>query len=175
MTLGAEQWNRDLLLKRGKISESLVTQMLGWQHSGFGVHHAVRLDADDLAGRQRLAQYMLRCPFSLERMIRVTEQGTVIYLAEKKACRRFPKPASGDLFGGSPTGSPATSRSSTPWTSSPSSPRTSPTPASIWCATSASTRIRDAACEPKPTATRRTMPGPRRRHRPPGPADAGPP
>ena len=50
----------------------------------------------DASGR---AHYMLRCPFSLERMIRVTEQGTVIYLAEKKACRRFPKPASGDLFG----------------------------------------------------------------------------
>ncbi len=92
----------DLLLKRGKISESLVTQMLGWTHSGFGVHHAVRLDADDRAGRERLAHDMLRCPFSLERMIRVTGQGTVIYLAEKKACRRFPKPASGDLFGGSP-------------------------------------------------------------------------
>ena len=43
---------------------------------------------------------MLRCPFSLERLIRVTEQGKVIYLAEKKACRRFPKPASGDLLGG---------------------------------------------------------------------------
>ena len=90
----------DLLLKRRKIDQSLVTQMLGWQHSGFGVHHAVRLDAEDLAGRERLAHYMLRCPFSLERLIRVTGQGTVIYLAEKKACRRFPRPASGDLFGG---------------------------------------------------------------------------
>ncbi len=64
--------------------------MRGWTHSGFGVHHAVRLDADDRAGRERLAHYMLRCPFSLDRMIRVTEQGTVIYLAEKKAGRRFP-------------------------------------------------------------------------------------
>ncbi len=81
-------------LNRGKIDESRVTQMLGWNHSGFGVHHAVRLDADDLAGRERLAQYMLRCPFSLERMIRVTKEGKVIYLAEKKACRRFPKPTS---------------------------------------------------------------------------------
>ena len=90
----------DLLLKRGKIDQSLVTQMLGWQHSGFGVHHAVRLDADDLAGRERLAHYMLRCPLGLERMIRVTEQGTVIYLAEKKACRRFPMPASPYLFSG---------------------------------------------------------------------------
>ncbi len=26
----------------------------------------------------------------------------MIYLAEKKACRRFPRPASPDLFGGSP-------------------------------------------------------------------------
>ena len=43
----------DLLLKRGKINESLVTQMLGWNHSGFGVHHAVRLDAEDGAGRER--------------------------------------------------------------------------------------------------------------------------
>ena len=43
---------------------------------------------------------MLRCLFSLERMLRVTEQGRAIYLAEKKACRRFPKPANGDLFSG---------------------------------------------------------------------------
>ncbi len=90
----------DLLLTRGRINESVVTQMLGWQHSGFGVHHAVRLDADDRAGCERVAHYMLRCPFSLERMIRVTNDGKVIYLAEKKACRRFPKPASPDLFGG---------------------------------------------------------------------------
>ena len=74
--------------------------MLGWNHSGFGVHHAVRLHADDLAGRERLAHYMLRCPFSLERLIRVTEQGKVIYLAEKRSCRRFPRPASPDLFNG---------------------------------------------------------------------------
>ena len=59
----------DLLLTRGKIDQSLVTQMLGWKHSGFGVHHAVRLDADDLAGRERLAHYMLRCPLGLERLI----------------------------------------------------------------------------------------------------------
>ena len=31
-----------------------------------------------------------------------TGQGTVIYLAEKRSCRRFPNPASPDLFGGSP-------------------------------------------------------------------------
>ena len=51
------------------------------------------------AGRQQ-SHYMLRCPFSLERLIRVTEQDKVIYLAEKRSCRRFPKPASPDLFNG---------------------------------------------------------------------------
>jgi len=89
----------DLLLKRGKINESLVTQMMGWQHSGFSTHHAVRVQAGDFKGLQRLAQYMLRCPFSLARMIRVTDQGQVIYLAEKNAPQRFPKPASENLFG----------------------------------------------------------------------------
>ncbi len=53
--------------------------MLGWNHSGFGVHDAVRLDADDLAGRERLSNHMLRCPFSLERLIRVTGQGMRSY------------------------------------------------------------------------------------------------
>ena len=43
---------------------------------------------------------MLRCPVSLQRMLRVTAEGKVLYLAETKAPRRFPKPASGDLFGG---------------------------------------------------------------------------
>jgi hypothetical protein len=96
-------WQRkvfDLLLKRGKIDEALVTQMLGWRHSGFAVNCAVSLDADDVAARQRLAQYMLRCPFSLQRLIRVTPEGKVLYRAEKPDCQRFPEPAGPDLFGG---------------------------------------------------------------------------
>ncbi|MCH7848332.1 MAG: hypothetical protein IIB53_08215 [Planctomycetes bacterium] len=64
--------------------------MLGWNHSDLGVHHVVRLDADGGAGRERLAHSMLRCPFSLERLIRVTEQGKVIYLAENRSRQRFP-------------------------------------------------------------------------------------
>ncbi len=31
--------------------------------------------------------------------IRVTDQGQVIYRAEKRDCRSFPKPASASLFG----------------------------------------------------------------------------
>ncbi len=39
----------------------------------------VRLGPDDLAGRERLARY----PFSLQRMIRVTDGAQVLYVAEK--------------------------------------------------------------------------------------------
>ncbi len=73
--------------------------MLGWKHSGFGVHHGVCLAEGDAAGVERIAQYMFRCPFSLQRMIRVTDAGQVLYVAEKRAPQRFPKPASADLFG----------------------------------------------------------------------------
>ncbi len=72
----------------------------GWEHSGFAVHVAVTVAPDDLAGRERLLHYMLRCPFSLERLIRVTPDGKVLYLAEKTTPRHFPRPASPDLFGG---------------------------------------------------------------------------
>lgn len=66
------------------------------------MHYGVRLEAGDVAGRDRLAQYMLRCPFSVQRLIRVTAEGKDLYRAEKKACRRFPKPASSDLLGDVP-------------------------------------------------------------------------
>ena len=89
----------DLLMQRGKIDESLVRQMTGWQHSGFAVHLAVTVAPDDLPGRERLLHYMLRCPFSIQRVIRVTDQGQVLYRAEKTTPHRFPRPASPDLFG----------------------------------------------------------------------------
>ena len=66
----------DLLLKRGKINAALVAQMLGWTHTGCGVHHAVRLGADDGAGRQRLAHSMLRCPLGLNKPLSIAEAGS---------------------------------------------------------------------------------------------------
>ena len=40
------------------------------------------------------------CPFSLARVVRLTDEGSVIYRAERDHCRRFPGPASSDLRGG---------------------------------------------------------------------------
>ena len=61
-------------------------------HSGFSVDQSVLLAAGDQAGIERLVQYMTRCPFSLSRLVRVSDTGQVVYQAEKRACRAFPDP-----------------------------------------------------------------------------------
>jgi len=50
------------------LGPALAERMLGWRHTGFSVHNSVRVRAGDAAGRRRLAQYMLRAPFSLVKM-----------------------------------------------------------------------------------------------------------
>src|SRR5438309_856410 len=37
-------------------------------------------------------QYMVRCPFSLARLVKVTTTGDVVYKAEKEQCAAFPDP-----------------------------------------------------------------------------------
>ena len=44
--------------------------------------------------------YMTRCPFSLSRLVKVSDTGQVIYQAEKQACRAFPDPQGDDMQSG---------------------------------------------------------------------------
>ena len=78
-----EPWLRKevlaLLRREGLVSAALAEKMLTWRHTGFSAHNSVRLGARDAAGRRRLAQYMLRAPFSLEKMSYDPVSGTVIY------------------------------------------------------------------------------------------------
>ena len=61
------------------------------------------LPAGDAAGIERLIQYMTRCPFSLSRLMKISDTGQVIYQSEKQACRAFPDPkGDGMRAGGSP-------------------------------------------------------------------------
>ena len=89
-----------LYLAEGKIDAAVVENMRGWPHSGFGAHHRAPLAADDRAGIERLTQYITRCPFSLSRLVKVTQTGQVIYRAEKAACRAFPDPRDEGLAAG---------------------------------------------------------------------------
>lgn len=86
-----------LLVKEERITEDVVDEMRSWDHSGFSVDQSVHLPAGDSAGIERLVQYMVRCPFSLARMIKVTDEGTVLYRSEKQRCRPFPDTKSPSL------------------------------------------------------------------------------
>ena len=43
---------------------------------------------------------MTRCPFSLSRLVKVTDTGQVVYKAEKQACRAFADPRGDGLESG---------------------------------------------------------------------------
>ena len=89
-----------LYLAEGKIEPEVVDNMRTWPHSGFSVDQSVYLPAGDKPGIERLVGYMTRCPFSLSRLVKVTETGQVIYKAEKDACRAFPDPQDDELARG---------------------------------------------------------------------------
>jgi len=89
-----------LYLAAGKIEPDVVENMRTWQHSGFSVDQSVFLPAGDRQGIERLVRYMTRCPFSLSRLVKVTETGQVVYKAEKQSCRAFPAPDGDGLVSG---------------------------------------------------------------------------
>lgn len=76
--------------------------MRTWEHSGFSVDQSVFLPAGDQAGIERLIQYMTRCPFSLSRLVKVSDTGQVIYQSEKQACLAFPDPKGDGMQAGVP-------------------------------------------------------------------------
>jgi len=82
----------DLLLREAKIDENVVRSMRSWPRSGISIDNSVQIGSEDEEGMQRLVSYISRCPFSLARMIKVTEDGGVIYRAGKSECVRFPQP-----------------------------------------------------------------------------------
>jgi len=89
-----------MLLGAEKIDPRTIDEIRAWQHSVFSVDNSAYLSPGDTFGLERLAQYILRCPFSLARIVRLTESGSLIYRAEKDECRRFPGAASENLRGG---------------------------------------------------------------------------
>jgi hypothetical protein len=95
-----EQRLFNLLLAEGRITPEIVAQMRSWKYSGFSVDHRVRLEADDAKGIERLTQYLVRCPFSLDRILKLTADGEIIYRAEHTECRRFPRLGDDDLAPG---------------------------------------------------------------------------
>ncbi|OGV75272.1 MAG: hypothetical protein A3K18_14070 [Lentisphaerae bacterium RIFOXYA12_64_32] len=57
----------------------------------------MRLDAGDTAAIERLTQYIVRWPFSLDRILSLNPDGKVVHRAEKAECRPFPVPVDQNL------------------------------------------------------------------------------
>jgi hypothetical protein len=76
--------------------------MRGWKHSGFSVDTSVRIERGDKAGMQRLVEYVSRCPFSLARMVSVTDDGKILYRAPHANCVPFPLSGDKTLMAGIP-------------------------------------------------------------------------
>ena len=68
-----------LLLDRGKLQPERVRMLLGWQHSGFNVDASVRIGARDKRGRESIARYIIRAPFSVGKLQYLPGRNTVIY------------------------------------------------------------------------------------------------
>jgi hypothetical protein len=73
----------DFLIKEGRIEWKTVESMKSWKHSGFSVDTSVHIDKGDNAGMMRLIQYIVRCPFSLQRVVKLTADGKVLYRTGK--------------------------------------------------------------------------------------------
>lgn len=83
----AELWRHAILrrlLARKAINALLVDKLLGWRHSGFTLDAGeAPLAADDVDGRRRLAEYLIRSPFNLEKIHYEPRTGNVLYRSEK--------------------------------------------------------------------------------------------
>jgi Putative transposase len=64
----------------GRTDDDFIRMLMGWRHtSGFSVDNGVRITRDDDEGKEALAQYILRNPFSIEKLTYNEKTGTVIY------------------------------------------------------------------------------------------------
>jgi len=80
----------DLLFDEGLIDLETIGSMMVWKHSGFNIDTSVRIEAGDHDGMQRLVEYISRCPFSLARMVKLTDDDKVLYRANHANCTRYP-------------------------------------------------------------------------------------
>ena len=67
-----------------------ATAALLGRTAAWSVDQSVFLSVDDPTGIERLMQYMTRCPFSLSRLVKVTQTGQVHYDGRRHGARRPP-------------------------------------------------------------------------------------
>ena len=72
------------LLREKLITAKKARQLLGWKHSGFSLDAREKpVAAHDVEGRRRLAEYLLRAPFSLKKITWNQQTRSVIYRSKR--------------------------------------------------------------------------------------------
>ena len=67
------------LLRHKLISTELVARMKSWKHTGFNVDASRTVAPENRAEREQLCQYVLRNPFSVEKITLESPNNTIIY------------------------------------------------------------------------------------------------
>ena len=69
-----------MLKREGLIDDTFIAKIMKWRHtSGFSAHNGMQIKRDDEQGKEALAQYIIRSPFSLEKITYKPETGMVVY------------------------------------------------------------------------------------------------
>ena len=68
-----------MLVKKDLLPEERARMLLGWMHSGFNVYHSRRIWSKDRKDLEAVAQYIMRNPFSADKMTVDARTGLVTY------------------------------------------------------------------------------------------------
>jgi len=79
-----------MLKRKGLITEKTIGLISSWHHSGFNVYCTDRIYSRDTKPMENLARYIIRAPFSQERMSYIRQESMVIYKSKDgKNTRQF--------------------------------------------------------------------------------------
>ena len=67
-----------MMLRAGLITPQRVKLLLSWKHSGFNVDGSVRVRASNRQGRENISRYLIRAPFSVDKIQYSCREGSVI-------------------------------------------------------------------------------------------------
>jgi len=86
-TLPMTELFRKLVIKHFQekklINDKFAQNLLSWKNSGFSIDNSVMIFGDDDKAKEALAQYIARCPISLEKIIYEPFHGKVLFKTPK--------------------------------------------------------------------------------------------
>lgn len=91
-----------MLLRQRWIDDVVIRKLVGSRHSGFSLHNAVRLSANDAGNRRAVAEYVLHSSFFQDKLRYRPETGTIIYHSKMRPAlkRNFEVFSACDWLGG---------------------------------------------------------------------------